>query len=339
MSDPQQVTEPGGNSARPNAWRKWSIRLLAAFGALTLVVIALAFILARHKSEPVHFEADEMIDQIMLSTYGKYSEAERGWMYVDEARRTYVMRVVHRAKIVDAAGNEELYFVASGDFLEQGSQEPITGAFKVMADPAKSDGSLIQLSRPYMDDIGAVALTPENIRFEALSNKTFGWVLKARSHFVGEDGDGQTVTNIVLAPNDQTIAKVATFPALLKVEVAHGCAQAQARYADWQLAQAGGGTATAAQPASGPAGDDEDSDAGDEESDVEDAEPPLRCSDATFTYKTDPVPEDGFVSFTVTGSGAVNGEQLSSQTWKLVFDHKSFTYLVPDGLNNLHTGY
>lgn len=326
----QQVTEPAGSSARPSALRKWSVRLLAAFGALTLIVIAAAIVFARHKTEPVHFSADEMIDQIMLSTYGKYSEAERGWMYVDEARHTYVMRVVHRAKIVDAAGNEELYFVASGDYLEQGSQEPITGAFKVMADPAKTDGSLIQLSRPYMDDVGSVALTPENIRFEALSNKTFGWVLKARNHYAADEADSETVHNIVLAPNDETIATVANFPAQLKVEVTQGCAKAQALYADWHQAQATGGVKPAEAAASQAA-----SASGEEESDVEDEEPPLRCSDAAFTYKTDPLPEDGFVNFIVTGSGPVNGEPLSSKTWKLVFDHKSFTYLVPDELKSL----
>lgn len=337
MSEPQQqVTEPGGNPARSSAWRKWSVRLLAVFGALSIAVIALAFFASRHKSEPAKFSADEMIDQIMLSTYGKYSESERGWMYVDEARHTYVMRVVHRAKIVDAAGNEELYFIASGDYLAQGSREPITGAFKVMADPAKSDGSLIQLSKPYMQGIGDAALSPESIRFEALSNKTFGWVLKARSNFVGQDADGTTVTNIVLAPNADTIAEVANFPAQLHVEVAHGCAAAQARYADWHQAQASGGAAAAAHAASTAASASE---AEEEESDVGDEEPPLRCSDATFTYKTDTVPEDGFVSFTVTGNGPVNGETLSSKNWKLVFDHKSFTYLVPDGLRQLNTGY
>lgn len=332
MNEAEQVVEPGGKSARPSAWRKWTVRLLAVFGALALAVIALAFALSRHKSEPVHFSADEMIDRIMLDTYGKYSESERGWMYVDQARHAYVMRVVHRAKIVDAAGNEELYFVASGDYMEQGSHEPITGAFKVMADPDKSDGSLIQLSQPYMENLGYAALTPESIRFEALSNKTFGWVLKARRHFVGEDGDGVTVMNVVLAPNAQTIAEVATFPAQLKLEVAHGCAAAQARYADWHQAQASGGAAAPAASAS--AAEDEN-----EESDVEDEGPPLRCSDASFTYKTDTVPEDGFVSFTVTGNGPVNGETLSSKSWKLVFDHKSFTYLVPDELKNVNTGY
>ena len=63
------------------------------------------------------------------------------------------------------------------------------------------------------------------------------------------------------------------------------------------------------------------------------------CTDATFSYKTGPVPEDGFVTFTVTGDGPVNGENLSSKTWKLVFDHKSFSYLVPQELAQPHTGY
>lgn len=332
MTEVAKNNETGGKTERASRWWKWPVRLLAGIGALSLVVIGLAVAVAPGKSEPTRFSADEMIDQIMLRTYGKYSEAEKGWMYVNEHRQAYVMRVVHRAKIVDDAGNEELYFLASGDFVDTGSHAPITGAFKVMADPEKADGSLVEISEPFMDGFGRGALSASDIRFEALSDKTFGWVLKARDHWLGEDA-GSSVTNVVLAPNAQTVAVVASFPAMLKVEVGDGCAAAQAQYADWQQARSGQAAAAPSSPASDAASDDE------AESNEEEDGPPLRCTDATFSYKTGPVPEDGFVTFTVTGNGPVNGENLSSKTWKLVFDHKSFSYLVPEELAQPHTGY
>ncbi|MEK8032550.1 hypothetical protein AACH06_17140 [Ideonella sp. DXS29W] len=342
MTDETPTPEAQKTTAKRPNWWKWPIRLLAGLGALTLIVVGMAWFTASRKAEPVHFSADEMIDQIMLSTYGKYSESAKGWMYVDDQRQMYVMRVVHRAKIVDAEGHEELYFVASGDDgADTFSREAIIGAFKVMADPDKTDGSLIQISQPFMQGMGSVALAREDIRFEALSNKTFGWVLKTGTTWHGEDADGREVMNRVVAPSSSSMAVVATFPASIKAEVEGGCADGQARYADWvksrqERQDAGPGPAAASSAASSASA----SESGDDESDVEgDDEPPLRCSDATFSYKTDPVPEDGFVAITVSASGKLNGDPVPTKTWKLVFDHKSFTYLVPDDLKAFSAGY
>jgi hypothetical protein len=340
MTEQQAINHDTEKTSRGRGWWKWPVRVLAGVGALTLVAIGAAWLAGPQKAGPVQFSADDMIDQIMLNTYGKYSPSEKGWMYVGEGRRTYVMRVIHRAKIVDAQGNEELYFLASGGSVEVGKDEPITGAFKVLADPAKSDGSLVQISQPFIEGLGTAALAAQDVRFEALSDKTFGWVVKASSPWTGEDATGFNVTNHVLAPSADAIAEVAAFPAVIHVEVGGGCAAAQARYADWASArsnQAIGPTPGQA-PASSPAG------AGGEAPDeaaneAADDEPPLRCSEATFSYKTGPVPEDGFVTFTVTGSGPINGEPLPARPWKLVFDHKSFSYLVPDELTNFYTGY
>lgn len=326
---PPVVSNASTKSATLHArrWRRWLVFLLAGVGTLALGLIAIVAVTRPDQAAPVHFSADDTIDQIMLSTYGKYSDTKQAWMYVAENGLNYAVRVVHRAKMVDAEGHEELYFMASGSSVPPGNGA-ITGAFKVIPNPDKPDGTLMQISDP-RHVLGDAALAPEDIHFEALSDKTYGWVVKEKHDWV-RDGEGESVSetwNVVLVPKSDSIATVARFRAVKRNKLSIDCAAAETRYVNWKTQQAAYLEKAKAPAPPASAGQEGETDEDSPEYDEDNA--PLRCNDATFSYRTGEVPEDGFVTFTVTGGGLIDGQQQPSKSWKLVFDHKSFVYRVP----------
>ena len=99
----------------PRRWGRVVLYVLATVGALALALIALAYWLhTKDAHKRVTIDEEAVIDNVMGETYGKYSAAKKGWLYVGEDNVTYLMRVVQQAKIPDGAAGDELYFVASG---------------------------------------------------------------------------------------------------------------------------------------------------------------------------------------------------------------------------------
>lgn len=139
----------------------------------------------------------------MARNYGKYSEAERGWLYVDEATKlTYLVTVVQQ-KTVNGKDGEELYFVTSGHTIntELDNDDSFYGVFEVQ----RSNGRLWEFSDPRRPS-GTIPVTPENVLFEALSADVWGWVVKISDVESSDGSDLNASTNVVLAPYDGGIA-------------------------------------------------------------------------------------------------------------------------------------
>lgn len=305
-------------------WIKIPLYFFALCGFLFLLLLAYSYVTKSSKVVKVSIDAAQAIDTVMARNYGKYSESHKGWLYVGEGNRTYLMRVVQQAKPQDGPFGDELYFVASGAALD-GAPGAIYGLHIVRADEASNDGSLIETSTPYNYD-GDIALTPENIRFEALSGKLWGWVLKVQDGLNPDQSD-VVVRNKVFAAHGQQIALLATFNSSLQRNPGVSCEEANRRYQAWYdeenspLHKDGKAASTAA--ISGK----EDND-GDEAEEENEAEFP-RCNNAKWVYRTEPVTDDTLVAFVVTGKGMMNGAEFPEQRWKLVFDQKSYSYIVP----------
>ncbi|KQW88569.1 hypothetical protein ASC94_24480 [Massilia sp. Root418] len=263
--------------------------------------------------ERITIDEAAVIDSVMASNYGKYSIAKKGWLYVGEDNRTYLMRVVQQARLQDGADGDELYFIASGASTTEGDEVGLYGVFYVRPNAA-GDG-LSEISNPAIH-AGTRAVQPEDVRFEALSENLWGWVVKTRD---GENpADVRAVTrNVVLAPHGDQIATLAEFLAAAEHTPPDGCAEAQARYDRYQAEQ------TAAAAAA--------TDADDPHTEAE-YEEPLRCEKRRWSYRTATVSGNVPVPFTVSVSGSMNGSAVEAKSWKLMFDTKSYSYNVPDEL-------
>lgn len=321
--------------ARKPLWRKILVRTLAVVGLLAVMLLAwIGFDTWRERQAPIA-EA-ETIDSILTSSYGRYDEEQKGWLYVGNDKRSYVVRVVHQVQLQDKRPGDGLYFVVSGKPLD-GKPGHLYGLFQVTRN--EKTGALEQVARSERFDWG-VPLTPERVRFEALSDAVWGWVIKLQSE--EEAPDTQVVmTNVVFAPRDAEVAELARFRSAITTKPSVGCAQAEKDYAAWevrmeneslQAEQAAAEAASAAAlAASGAAKADENED--EEAEYMPDAEPPIRCDAATWTYRTDPIRDGGaFTPLHVRQSGMLDGQALPEKSWKLVFDPKAFVYLVPDEL-------
>jgi competence transcription factor ComK len=65
---------------------------------------------------------------------------------------------------------------------------------------------------------------------------------------------------------------------------------------------------------------------------------PPRCTRLQWSYRTDPVADSTFTPLYITRkAGMQEGVQVEAKTWKVMFDPKSSTYLLPDELKNLGT--
>lgn len=312
LKEPPTGDANANANANAPAWRprrRWLailLYILAAFGLLALGLVGLAFYQhGKEEKVPERVAIDDtaVIDNVMTETYGKYSTAKKGWLYVDDDNRTYLMRVVQKTKIEEGAAGEELYFIASGAATD-GAERAVYGAFYVY--PSKPhDGGLTQINSQAQYN-SAQAVRPEDVHFEALSEDTWGWVVKVRS-----GGDPKvspvTVVNRVLAPHGDGIALLAQFKAAYEYDPGIPCDEAKA---NWDAYDAWVPPET-------------------ENEDVEEPEEVLRCEKRTWTYRTGNVNGNTLVPITVTAGGTLDGQPVEAKKWKLMFDTKSFSYNVP----------
>lgn len=306
----QQPASGAAQRARPRRrWLKVLLYLLAAFGLVTLLLLAVG--VYRHATTdapPPRVEIDEaaVIDNVMSETYGKYSAARKGWVYVDDNNVAYLMQVVQQTKIPDDPAGDELYFVASGVAVD-GSDNARFGAFYVRP-TVPHDGNLTQSSMQ-VRYASTVAVRPEQVYFEALSDKLWGWVIKTQT---GADASIApiTVMNNVLAPHDDGIAMLGEFMAARDFDPGIPCAEAKAA---WDIYNA-----TTTPDVEG--------------EDIEEAEEPLRCDKRRWTYRMGVVNGSIPVPITVTAGGLEDGQPVEARKWKVMFDPKSFTYTIPPEL-------
>ncbi|WP_296943978.1 hypothetical protein [uncultured Massilia sp.] len=314
LKDPSTTVHAApGAPARPRRrWLRALLYLLAAVGVLALALIGYAVYRHGKDAGPPRVAIDEtaVIDDVMAQTYGKYSAARKGWLYVGDDNITYLMRVVQQARIPDGADGDELYFIASGTAVD-GSENAMYGAFHVHPNHP-NDGNLAQVNTQIRYP-STQAVRPEQVHFEALSENLWGWVVKAQT---GTDPElyPVTVTNTVLAPHGDEIAVLGEFLASRESNPGRPCDEAKAAWEAYN------------RPA--PAG------SGDEDEGIDETEEPLRCEKRRWTYRTATVNGNVPVPITVTVGGTLDGQAVEARTWKMMFDPKSFAYDVPAELKN-----
>lgn len=272
--------------------------ILATVGLLVLAIVSYAIFEKNRAPAKERLTIDEVavVDSVMSSTYGKYSPSKKGWVYVDEENNTYVMRVIQQVRLQDRPDGDELYMIASGEQVGGGGS--LYGAFHIH--PGSGNEGLIQVSSPF-EAAGAQAIKPEQVHFEALSENLWGWVIKVADLEQPELG-GTALRNRVLAPHDGQIATLAEFPASSTRHPGIDCAQAKARFDEYQNEE---------EPA---------------------YDPPPRCDNRRWTYSTGTVSGNVPVPITVTAGGSLDGQPVEARKYKLVFDSKSFSYNVPSEL-------
>lgn len=344
---PAAMAEPAATARPPRAkWRKWLLYAFATLGALALLLIALVAALVIHdqKKPAPTLSRDAVIEESMTRNYGKYSESQQGWLYVDpNSKNTYVMQVLQRAQVEvpseKMTGVTAVYFLVSGKpSASNGDKSSLLGMFVIQPDTATRDGTLTESSEPLRPVDGDVPVTAQDVRFEALGKDTWGWVVKITRPADPATPAARVVDDVVFAPHGGGVVAVATFPARGLFTAAGGCEQAQAsreKTATEQAAAASAAqaaaSAAAADPASAPASDAMEG----EETESGDEPLPMGCTDASWTYRTGEVPADGFVTISVTGGGRINGVDTPVKTYKLVFDPKSFGYVMPQDMPEL----
>lgn len=341
----------GGSAPAQRPRKKWlrvPLYLLAFVGALSIG--AIVYTASRQPAPADTAEAaverptaDEaaVIDSVMTGSYGKYSEAKRGWLYVADDDRTYVMRVIQQVKMTDGAAGDEMYIMASGAATD-GATETKLGAFHVLPDPDKP-GTLVWIGTA--DLYGGVnAVRPEDVQFTALSDKLWGWIVKMQD---GTDpGDHVAMDHVVFAPHDNSIAELARFPAAFDYDIgAAECAANSERQkalmakikADEAKAPASAAaTPAAAEPAAAERQDTQTAEGEDEsveEDPVTDAEDFRLCQKRRWTYRVGPAKSSIPAPISVTAGGTLDGKPVPAKTWKLMFDSKAFRYNVPPDLS------
>ena len=347
------IADPAPVASKPSRsrWRKWLLYVFATLGALALVLVVVIAIAIAHdkKTTAPKLSRDDVIDESMTRNYGKYSESAQGWLYVDPATKTpYVMQVLQRAQVDvpsdTMTGVTAVYFLVSGTSTESANKNSLLGMFRIQPDTAAHDGTLTETAMPVSHVVSDTPVTAQDVRFEALSKDTWGWVVKTRRYPSQGSPDGVIVDDVVYAPHDGNIAQLASFPASSVFTAEQGCDAAQvkrdkmlagdstapdgaAQAASSAASSASGAADAASEPAAAASGAEEEGDEGEGEGEGE--EVPMGCSNASWTYSTGDVPADGFVTISVKGGGKVNGTELPVKTYKLVFDPKSFTYVMP----------
>lgn len=294
------------------------VGLLALIGFAVVAVVVYA-VIAASREQPASQTIDETsaVERVMEHAYGKYSPSRRGWMYVSESGATYLVTVVQQKKIEAVGKGDELYLVTSGTRIageataEDEDARTLYGIFKVTA----SDDVLTPVSRP-ANFGGTVPLSPERVKFVAFNQDHWGWVLK----HVSEGAGVQTTINEVLVASENEIHPAGQFESAYDntkaVTAAHGsCALASAAHANWM-------EQSALQNASG---DLVDKPGETVPSEVE----PQRCTKYAVTFRTDPVTEKFFTALNLTSTGIRDGQPFEPKKWKVMFDQKSFTYLLP----------
>lgn len=224
--------------------------------------------------------------------------------------------------MVDGKEGGELYFITSGHTINSPTEsDSFYGAFQVRW----NEGQLLEYGDARRPS-GADPVTPERVLFEALSGDVWGWVVKTRET---ENVDGFELTavrNVVLAPRKGQIAVLAEFYGTFNVVGAGNCEETERIHANWKLAQS--------QPKTAQAAGGEGAMSPEEQAD-DNIEPP-RCTNLQWSYRTDPVIDSTFTPLYITRKpGLHNGENVAAKTWKVMFDPKSFTYLLPKELKDV----
>lgn len=304
-------------------WRRFAIYFFAAIGlVLSLGIAVLAF--QPKQKDYLTFDTDSAIDGVMNTNYGKYSESQRGWLYVDEqSKLTYLVTVVQQKKIEGKEG-EELYFLTSGHAINSNSgDDAFYGAFQLR----NNNGELYEYSDPRRAS-GAHAVKPGDVHFEKLSADVWGWVVKLTDI---ETGDGEEITNVrnvILAPRNNQIVLLGQFNAANSIIGSGGCEETERTYAEWKKTRDDKKTAAAA------SSEELTPEAAAELYDGEDYEPP-RCTKLQWTYRTEPVIDSTFTPLHITRKpGMEEGVAVEGKKWKVMFDPKSYTYLLPEELKN-----
>lgn len=309
-------------SKSKRSWKKYVIYFFAFLGILALGIVALAVYVGFTKPVKASINEVETIDLLMTRNYGKYSEQHKGWLFVGNGNRTFVMRVVQQAKPEDGPAGDELYFVASGTPLDGGSGT-LYGVFQVRLKDGSKDDTQIEVSDPFRYD-GDVPVTPEQVKFEAFSANVWGWVIKVQD---GTDPKSAPVIvrNVVLAPHGEDIAELATFTASKVSDPGVSCDEANRLYELWLNPPA----------VSAVAAMDETKDKAaakvDDDTDGE-SEGPLRCNNVKWSFRTGAISGQAFTPLTVTRKGVLDGKKEEDKSWKLIFDNKSYVYIVPSEL-------
>ena len=333
------ITPEPAAAARPKPakWRKVLLYVFATFGALAILLVAvIAFMVIRDKKVPAPvLTRDAVVEESMTRNYGKYSEQHQGWLYVDpSSKKTYVMQVLQRAQVDvpsdTMTGVTAVYFLASGTPASSGGDHgSLLGLFMIKPDTQAHDGTLTETADAFHTIEGEVPVTAQDVRFEAFSKDTWGWVVKITRDEMPSSKGARLVDDVVFAPHEGSMTALATFPARGLFTAAQGCEKAQAlRDGETQAASAASAASAPVDAASAPASAASEAEEGDEGESGDDMVP-IGCMDASWSYKTGDVPADGFVTISVTGGGKVNGTDTPVKTYKLVFDPKSFTYLLP----------
>ena len=175
---------------------------------------------------------------------------------------------------------------------------------------------------------GVDPVTPERVHFEALSADVWGWVVKTISNESGVGEHFTTTSNVVLAPRNEQIAVLTEFNAAFQVLGAGNCKETESQYADWEKAKGEKKTA----PAEGEGAQEASGEEGEEEFELV----PPRCTQLQWSYRTDPVTDATFTPLYITRkAGMEGGSQVEAKTWKVMFDPKSYTYLMPEELKNV----
>lgn len=300
-----------------------AIYIFAAVGLMFSVLIAVMALRDKPQA-PRTFDANEAIDGVMTRNYGKYSDAQHGWLYVDEMSHvTYLVTVVQQKK-VDGKEGDELYLVTSGRAIEsQEGDDSFYGVFQLRY----SDGQLYEYSDARRPS-GVDPVTPERVHFEALSADVWGWVVKTTNSETGEGVEFTTTKNVVLAPRNEQIVVLTEFTAAFQAIGAGDCKETERQYATWEQAQ-GEKKAAPAEGEGSPEASTEQVNEGD------DFVPP-RCTQLQWSYRTDPVSDSTFTPLYITRkAGMQEGINVETKTWKVMFDPKSYTYLLPNDLKNL----
>ncbi|WP_028104550.1 hypothetical protein [Pseudoduganella violaceinigra] len=324
----EEVTTPSPTKPA-RKWARAVVYLLAAIGLILTIIIVIGMM--QKKGRPDHtFDADETVSDLMTRNYGKYSEAQKGWLFVDDAdHTTYIVTVVQQKKIAGKDG-DELYLVTSGKPLDASTTgTSFYGVFQLRW----TGDQLYQYSSPRT--LGAYEpVTPEQVHFEALSADVWGWVVKTVVKEETENASVVTTRNVVLALHDEKIVELAEFNAALDQTGQGDCTETEYHYAEWKKARSERKAAAAARAASS-TGDEASEAASAPEEEEGDGEhfDPVRCTKLQWSYRTDPVSDSTFTPLYITRkAGMEEGVQVPAKTWKVMFDPKSFSYLLPDEL-------
>lgn len=321
---PLPPSEPNLPTKR-RGWKRYLVYALAVLGVLFVALMGLVFYV-RLEEKNAAIPETATIESTMAEVFGRYSDEHKGWLYLADNKRSYVMRVVHRASIDEKREGDGLYFIASGAPLDE-HPGALYGVFYLYKD-ASQNGAVQRSALLYEND-EASPLTPERVFFEALSKQQWAWVIK---EVVGVDEEDKTltVTNLMLAPHDGEIKEIARFSGQLKFTPAGGCATAEADYVEWQryidkLNQTNSVTPTASGASEVPSEDDA-------EVDTTEPDAPARCDDLNWTYRTDSPKDGSITSLHISQKGVSAGEKVADKKWKVMFDTKSFEYRVPPEL-------